>query len=105
MQQYLTRAEEEMRLRNYSRQTIKSYLGCLTDFFKAKARDFEKMDFEFIRSFLLAKQEKGYSPQTINSHLNAIKFFSPTTMKIVLVNRRSSLLPLALQQKKRARLI
>ena len=81
MQQYLTRAEEEMRLRNYSRQTIKSYLGCLTVFFKAKVRDFEKMDFEFIRSFLLVKQEKGYSPQTINSHLNAIKFFYRDVIK------------------------
>ncbi len=70
-----------MRLRNYSRQTIKSYIGCLTDFFKNKGRDFEKMDFEFIRSFLLAKQEKRYSPQTVNLYLNAIKFFYHDVVK------------------------
>lgn len=81
MQQYLTRAEEEMRLRNYSRQTIKSYAGCLTDFFRVKGKDFEKMDFEFIRSFLLAKQEKHYSPQTVNLYLNAIKFFYHDVIK------------------------
>lgn len=81
MQQYLTRAEEEMRLRNYSRQTIKSYIGCLADFFRVKGKDFEKMDFEFIRSFLLAKQEKYYSPQTINLYLNAIKFFYHDVVK------------------------
>lgn len=69
------RVEEEMRLRNYSRQTIKSYIGCLTDFFRVKTKDFAKMDIEFIRLFLLAKQEKNFSPQTINSYLNAIKFF------------------------------
>ena len=81
MQQYLTRAEEELRLRNYSRQTIKGYIGCLADFFRAKERDFEKMDFEFIRSFLLSKQEKHYSPQTINLYLNAIKFFYHNVIK------------------------
>ena len=81
MQQYLTRAEEEMRLRNYSQQTIKSYLGCLADFFKSKTNDFEKMDFEFIRAFLLRKQEKHYSPQTINLFLNAIKFFYHDVLK------------------------
>ena len=81
MQQYLARAEEEMRLRNYSHQTIKSYIGCLRDFFGAKTKDFEKMNFEFIRSFLLAKQAKKYSPQTINLYLNAIKFFYRDVIK------------------------
>lgn len=73
--QHLARADEEMRLRNYSRQTIKSYIGCLTDFFRLKGRDYEKLDFEFIRSFLLNKHENHYAPQTINLYLNAIKFF------------------------------
>lgn len=70
-----------MRLRNYSRQTIKSYIGCLADFFRVKGKDFEKMDYEFIRSFLLAKQEKHYSPQTINLYLNALKFFYHDVVK------------------------
>ena len=81
MQQYLTRTEEELRLRNYSRQTIKGYVSCLADFFRAKGREFEKMDFEFIRSFLLAKQDKNYSPQTVNLYLNAIKFFYHDVVK------------------------
>lgn len=70
-----------MRLRNYSRQTIKSYIGCLAEFFRVKGKDFEKLDFEFIRSFLLSKQEKHYSPQTVNLYLNAIKFFYRDVVK------------------------
>ena len=81
MQQYLARCEQEMRLRNYSRQTIKSYLGCLTDFFRAKVNDFEKANIEFIRSYLLKKQERHYAPQTINLCLNAIKFFYHDVIK------------------------
>ena len=81
MNQYIILAEEEMRLCNYSRQTIKSYIGCLTDFFRAKGKNFEKIDFEFIRSFLLMKHEKHYSPQTINLYLNSIKFFYRNVVK------------------------
>ena len=110
MQQYLVRAEEEMRLRNYSRQTIKSYIGCLADFFRIKGHDFEKMDFEFIRGFLLAKQEKQYSPQTVNLYLNTIKFFYHDVIKNsqkidIKFAKRSQKLPVVLTRDEVKRII
>lgn len=110
MQQYLIRAEEEMRLRNYSRQTIKSYTACLADFLRIKGKDFDKMDFEFIRSFLLAKQEKHYSPQTVNLYLNAIKFFYHNVLKNnqkieLKFAKRSQKLPIVLTRDEISRII
>ncbi|GBE16923.1 tyrosine recombinase XerC [bacterium BMS3Abin15] len=75
MEKHLKQTENELKLRNYSPKTIKSYLGCLEDFLSAKKNNLENIDVDFIRSFLLGKQDKKMSPQTINLYLNAIKFF------------------------------
>ena len=75
MEKYLTQVKNELRLRNYSPKTIKSYSGCLKDFLSAKKNNLENIDIDFIKSFLLDKQDKKMSPQTINLYLNAIKFF------------------------------
>lgn len=82
MRQYLEKTEQEMRLRNYSQKTIKSYLGCLIDYFSTLGGNYESPDLESIKQFLLAKQNKGYAPQTVNLHLNAIKFFYRDVLKI-----------------------
>jgi len=74
-QQYLTQTKDELKLRNYSPQTIKSYLGCLGDYFYSFDGDGQLADVNFIRKFLLEKQARGLSAQTINLYLNAIKFF------------------------------
>jgi len=42
----------------------------------------EKIDEEKIKEFLLNKQSKNYSSQTINLYLNAIKFFYREVLKI-----------------------
>jgi len=81
MEQYLLKIKEELRLRNYSPRTIESYLGCLKDFLFAKRDDLNRVDIDFIRKFLLNKQEKGFAPQTINLYLNAIKFFYRDVLK------------------------
>lgn len=75
--QYLFQVEKELRLRNYSPKTVKSYLGCLRDFFSQKNDNSGNVniDIEFIQNFLLDKKDKGFAPQTINLFLNAIKFF------------------------------
>lgn len=74
-EQYLIRVEKELKLRNYSPKTIKSYLGCLRDFFSKNFNNPEKADIDYIQNFLLDKKDKGFAPQTINLFLNAIKFF------------------------------
>jgi len=77
-QQYLNQTRDELKLRNYSPQTIKSYLGCLADFLESPAGDgagLARANLDFIRAFLLKKQSKDLSAQTINLYLNAIKFF------------------------------
>ena len=75
MQYYLTKVEIELKLRNYSHKTIKAYIACLREYFQYKKCGIEKMDENNIRQFLLAKQGKGYAPQTINLYLNSIKYF------------------------------
>ncbi|ODS42931.1 MAG: hypothetical protein MSIBF_06635 [Candidatus Altiarchaeales archaeon IMC4] len=75
METYLSQVENELRLRNYSPKTIKIYLRCIEDFFKTKKDSIEGADINFIRGFLLNKQDRGLAPQTVNLYLNAIKFF------------------------------
>jgi len=69
------KTEELLKLKNYSPKTIKSYLFYIKDFllYAQQNRIFEKN--EAVKSFLLTRQDKGNSPQTINLALNAIKFF------------------------------
>lgn len=75
MEKLLLKMLNELRLRNYSLKTIKSYLGCLRNYFKFRKRDFERVNIDNIKNFLIQKQDNGSAPQTINLYLNAIKFF------------------------------
>ena len=72
---YLGKMERELRLRNYSIKTIKTYLGCLRQYFKFKRFDLGTLDKENIEDFLLKKQKQGRCGQTLNLFLNAIRFF------------------------------
>ncbi len=81
MQKFLEQTINELRLRNYSRKTIKSYLMCLKEYFLFKKADLHQIDIESIKKFLLAKQDKGYSSQTVNLYLNSIKFFYCEVLK------------------------
>lgn len=80
-QKYLEQVKTELRLRNYSPKTIKSYLLCIEYFFRFLGSNFERMQIDKIRQFLLQKQEKGSSGQTLNLYLNSIKFFYREIMK------------------------
>ena len=75
MQNNLLLAKNELKLRNYSPKTVQNYLLCLCHYFTFIKKDFQAMDEEKIRSFLLAKSDKGASARTIAVYLNAIKFF------------------------------
>ena len=75
MQNYLQQAQTELRLRNYSPKTIKSYLRCLTQYLDTIKIDPTKATRDDIARFLLAKQHIGLAPSSINQYLGAIKFF------------------------------
>ena len=80
MNDYLEQVETELRLRNYSRKTIKSYILCLRDFLSV-CKNPEKIDINFIKNYLLTKFNKGFSSQTVNLYLNAIKYFYRDVLK------------------------
>jgi len=103
MQEYLEKIKQELRLRNYSFKTIKAYLGCLREYFEFKKLNLEKIDEEKIKQFLLDKQDKNYSSQTINLYLNAIKFFYREVLKLpqrinLKFAKRSKKLPIVLSR-------
>lgn len=103
MQEYLEKTKRELKLRNYSFKTIKAYLGCLREYFDFKKFNLEKIDEEKIKQFLLNKQDKNYSPQTVNLYLNAIKFFYREVLKIpqkidLKFAKRSKKLPIVLSR-------
>lgn len=75
VEELLVKIENEMKLRNYSRKTIKSYLFCLSDHFRYIKNVTKDPNNALIKKYLLEKYEKGQSSQTINVYLNAIKYF------------------------------
>lgn len=102
-QKYLEQTRRELKLRNYSFKTIKAYLGCLREYFDFKKFNLEKINEENIKQFLLNKQDKNYSSQTINLYLNAIKFFYREVLKIpekinLKFAKRSKKLPIVLSR-------
>jgi site-specific recombinase XerD len=77
----LKKTEELLKLRNYSRKTIKSYLFYIKEYLVFARREKITEKNEAIKCFLLKKQDNGKSPQTINLALNAIKFFYREVLK------------------------
>lgn len=75
MQTELYKVQRELKIKNYSPKTIKSYLYGLRKYFSFKSSDFAKLDQEDIRNFLLQCERKHISPQSRNLFLNAIKFY------------------------------
>ena len=68
---YLIKTEQELKLRNYSLKTKKSYLLCLKDFFNflADSRNIKSLDSssDKIKKFLLIKDRK--STRLNSSHI------------------------------------
>ena len=75
LEELLGKIEQELRLRNYSRKTIKSYLLCLVDYFRYIKNVTRNPDITLIKKYLLEKQDKRQSSQTVNLYLHAIKYF------------------------------
>lgn len=110
MQIYLKQTQDELRLRNYSSKTIKSYISCLKKYFLFLKKDFKKLNTNLIRKFLLAEQAKNYSPQTINLYLNSIKFFYREIIKApekidIKFSKTSKKLPIVLSRQEIKKII
>jgi integrase/recombinase XerD len=75
LEELLGKIKDELKLRNYSRRTIEAYLTCLSDYFKYIKNVTKNPDVALIKKYLLEKQDRGQSSQTINLYLNAIKYF------------------------------
>lgn len=67
--------ERTLTLRNYSRATKKSYVGCLRRFLKTHPDEVNQPNKTSIENFLLALFDNGSSAQTVQSYLYAIQFF------------------------------
>lgn len=75
LEDLLAKIKLELKLRNFSRQTVETYLFCLSSYFKYIKTVSPAPDTPKIKTYLLAKQATGLSSQTLNVHLHAIKYF------------------------------
>jgi len=75
MQHLLAQIEAELRFRNYSPRTVKSYTCALKGYFLFKKTNLETLDEGNIKKFITQKLSNGVAGQTANLYLNAIKFF------------------------------
>lgn len=71
----LNLTEKELKIRNYSPRTIKSYLHSIGEYFLFINHDYQIYKEESVKNFLLFLENKGASGQTINQYINAIKFY------------------------------
>jgi len=77
----LQKIERELKIKNYSPKTIKSYLYGMREYFSFKDGNYSHLDQDNIRDFLLRCEQKLISPQSRNLFLNAIKFYYRNVVK------------------------
>lgn len=77
----LKRVGEEILLRNYSSATRRVYLFELKRYLEFKGVDFDVLDIEHVRGYLVLLRERGMAGNTVNLALNAIKFFYRGVLK------------------------
>ena len=70
----LGRTENLLKLRNYSQKTIKAYLFYIKEYLDFAKKKGLKEKNEAVEAYLLDRQGRGNSSQTINLALNSIKF-------------------------------
>jgi len=78
---YLEDLNIELKLRNYSIRTIKSYNICIKYFLKKSNKNVEEITEKDIINFLLFLQDNKKAPKTINLYKQAIKFFFNEILK------------------------
>lgn len=103
IQSALDQAETELRVRNYSPKTLKTYLHCLRQYLAFSGVDVGRPTEEGIRRFLLSLEKESVSPQTRNVYLSAIKFYYNCVVKTasrieIRTAKRSRSLPVVLSR-------
>lgn len=109
LESLLGRTKNELRLKGRSPKTIKAYLGYLHEYLFA-VENWQKLDIDFIKNFLLKRQDKDYSSSTINLYLCAIKFFYRSVLGLtdsinIRFIRRRKRLPVVLSHEEVGRII
>jgi len=104
MQSILEKTENLLKLRGYSQRTVKSYLLYISQYLKFSKKERIKDKNKAIEKFLLTKQERGNSPQTINLALNSVKFLYREVLKSkeqinFKTSKKSKKLPIVLSKK------
>jgi len=107
---YLERTKTELRLKNYSSKTEKSYLRCLAEYLAYLGTETPSVNTDAIKRFLLEKQSSGKAPQTVNFYLNAINFFYREVLALparveIKFAKRSKKLPVVLSREEVQKII
>jgi len=77
----LRAVKESMQLRGYSPRTWQAYIPCLYEYFEAVPGADHFFDEYKVKRYLLHLRSKGYSSNTLNMHLAAIKFYKNYILK------------------------
>ncbi len=77
----LEKTDRLLQLRNYSPKTRKAYIHYIKEYIIFSKYHKIKDKQTAIEEYLLTKQQKGQSPQTVNLALNAVKFFYSDVLK------------------------
>lgn len=109
MSELRKRMMEDMRIRNLSERTRKSYVDCVSAFSRYYGKSPEKLGLEEIRKYQLHLiQDRRLSPSYVNVQVCALKFLYGTTLRCdwridrVLFSKRESKLPVVLSRNEMA---
>ena len=78
MENLLKQLGNELMLRGYSKRTKKAYVSCVRIYLKEVEAE---LDVRNVKAYLVHMHEVGKAGQTVNLHLNAIKFFYREVIK------------------------
>ncbi|MFA5124439.1 MAG: site-specific tyrosine recombinase/integron integrase [Patescibacteria group bacterium] len=71
----LVKLRQEMKLRNFSHKTIKSYLYYITDFLNKSKKQIRQINSSDIREYLENMSDSGISASTMNCAYSALKMY------------------------------
>jgi len=80
-QEYLEKIERELKVRNFSDNTLKIYLSCLRYFFNWIKKKPKELNKDEVIDFILHLQLKKKAPKTINLYKTVINFFYKNIIK------------------------
>ncbi|MBD3250739.1 MAG: tyrosine-type recombinase/integrase [Candidatus Pacebacteria bacterium] len=110
MKEEIATTVRELKIRNYSPKTIKSYTNGLKKYFRFKKNNLKQLDIDNIQKFLLFCLTKKLSAKTRNLYLNSIKFYYHNVIKApkkigIKSAKQNKSLPVILNRKEVRRLI